>query len=709
MKTVVYFCIFLTLPFLAFAQKSFKMKQAEKNYFSFHYAEAIKYYNEILKQTPDNNLVKYRIADSYRRMNIVDSALYFYAQIIDSYDIQESDKLYYAQLLAQNKQYDKAKEWYDKYAETSNDKRAEQFSKAYTNLNTFYRDSAIFNVKKVSFNSKTSDFSPMFFKQGVVFVSARKKQYIIKHTFHWDNSAYLNLFYFKNDTLTSFSGELNTIYHEGPCTFNSAGDTIYFTRNNYKNILNSKKSANGSKLLKIFTAKQKNGSWQDVEEFIYNSNDYSCGHPALSVDNKKLYFVSDMPGGFGGTDLYVCELESGKWSTPKNLGENINTQGNEMFPFIDSENNLYFASDGHAGLGGLDVFVSENHNTEFADVKNLGYPINTHRDDFGFIFDPINKTGYLSSNRNGNDDIFSFEKKQKQVVIYTYNAHTGDFIVSSKIQITQNDESLPAFYTKIDKSDKMIVLPEMNYQFSAIKDEYEPASLSMTYAELKEIDTLKISLLPVTYKLEVFTYKEMDKKALEGTKVSLYYKENEVFVEEATVDWHGKHTFMLEKNREYKIVAHNPDLDCNTLIDFQTTVGLSSSTTLYSNLGFFCVGDIIEVKNIYYDLDKSNIKESAAKELDKLLEIMNRYPTMKIELRSHTDSRGSDSYNLQLSDRRARSAADYVISKGVPKKRIVGKGYGETELLNRCKNGVKCDETEHQANRRTEFKVLSLK
>lgn len=642
-----------TLIFSALSAQDFVMKEklADKYFNQFDYYKAIPMYEQLVKGNPGNYRVNEKLAESYRKINDNINAEHYYALLLDSSSVKKEYILYYAQALAHNGKYKESAEWYSKYGkEEPADKRSEGFNDAYKNISKMMSDSSCFQISKSPFCTQASDFSPAFYGNRIVFASSRKKQTAVKTSYNWTNSSYLDLYIVNPDSATAepFSEVINSVYHEGPLTFSKNLDTIIFTRSNYSNHKLGKNSEGVNKL-KMYQAVKKAGTdiWTNIKELPFNNNEYSVGHPSLSKDGNTLYFTSDMPGGIGGTDIYSASKVSDKngnntWSEPVNLGPEINSMGNEMFPFTDNEGRLWFASNGLPGLGGLDVFVSEKESGVWSKPVNTGYPMNTRFDDFGYISDNSGRDGYISSDRNnqpGNDDIFR--------VRYT--------------------------------------APE--------KAEIQPAP---------EIKLHELKLKGNVFSADKFA-------AIEGAAVYLANKKDNSETEIKS-DNNGTFSFSLNPESDYtvRVSVKITDGNCVSSVEELTTRGLKTDTVLTASFPVFCTGDVIKVENIYYDLGKSDIKPEAALELDKVFDLMNRFRGMKIELRSHTDSRGSGVSNMTLSDSRARTAAQYLFSKGIEKDRIISRGYGETMPLNRCTDGVKCTEEDYRINRRTEFRIISL-
>ena len=361
----------------------------------------------------ENDRIKKKLAICYRMLNDPEQTALWYADIIDNSEVIDlDDKFYYAQALNSIGDYSKAKIWYANYSEEApKDSGSEKYASHLDNLNHLYEDSSRFYFDTVSFNSTSADFSPAYYKDGLVFVSGRSER---SKEFKWDESSYLDLYYCALDSTgnysepTVFNKKLNTRYHEGPFSFFTNGTSLVFTRNNFEDGFVGKSTDGVTKLKLYFTVIDAKGNWSKSYPFQFNSDEYSVGHPSITEDGLIMYFISDMPGGFGGTDIYVSNFDGKLWSVPENLGAEVNTKGNEMFPFLHNNEVLYFASNGHGGLGGLDIYKYELSSQE---LNNIGYPLNSEKDDFGLIMNADGNHGFVASNRNsqnGTDNIYKF-------------------------------------------------------------------------------------------------------------------------------------------------------------------------------------------------------------------------------------------------------------------------------------------------------------
>ncbi len=511
-------------------------------------------------------------------------------------------------------------------------------------LDEILSDKQNFELKNLSVNTEYSDFSPMFLDSNqVVFASAKDSSFLNTRRYKWNDQPFLDLYVAKINeesqdlkNAIKFSKNVNTKYHEASVTFSPDNRTMYFTRNNFGKKLGRDK--NGVNHLKIYTSNKINGEWTEAVEVPFNSNNYSTGHPTLSPDGKQLYFVSDMPGTIGETDIFVVDvIGDNLFSDPKNLGPEINTEQKEMFPFINDKK-LYFSSNGHVGLGGLDVFEVTYTEEGFEEVKNLGMPINSSKDDFSYIVNEKNQKGYFASNRangKGDDDIYGFKRLIIEEVPASKNAIagvvtelvTGDIMPNALVELL--DENNIKLKEMVADDDGNFVFEDLeadkSYTIKATKDQYKE--------NIKEVSTVKNDTVKVD-------------------------------------------------------LAINRMLELITIED-----GIRK----------------LKMDNILFNFDKFNIRQDASEELDKLVNIMNEYPTLVIRIESHTDSRGNKAYNKYLSDQRAKSSREYLLSKGIDKDRIESAiGYGEERLLNECDGSIKCAEKMHLLNRRSEFIIVDM-
>ncbi len=645
MKKRIIYIIVAIISSQGFAQKSQEAK-ADKQYDKYAYVDAIKTYERIYQKgykTPD---LLEKLGNAYYFKADLENAAKWYGELFGmTQDVDPEYYYRYAQSLKAIKDYKKADEMMAKFSEKNgNDLRAKLAASQKDYLAVIKKNSGRYTIENAGINSSKSDYGSAFYNNKVVFTSARDTGGVGKRKQGWTGESFTNLYAADmgaEGALSApqrFGNKLNSKFNEATPVFTKDGKTVYFTRNNY--LTKKGKDKEGTTLLKIYKATLEGDTWSNITELPFNSDDYNVAHPALSPDEKTLYFASNMPGTHGQSDLFKVAINSdGSFGKPENLGTVINTEGRETFPFITKENELYFASDGHPGLGGLDVFVSKaEKDGSYKDVFNVGEPLNSSYDDFSFLINNTTHIGYFTSNRpngEGNDDIYKFKETKK--LEYTCeqlltgvvtDQQTGAPIANARVTLADQDhKTLKQMQTDADgKFDFGIVGCELKYYITTERPEYN------------------------TVETPTITAKES-----------------------------GKTYVPIELEKTEQPVKPGDDL-----------------------------AKAFKIKIIYFDLDKSNIRPDAAVDLAKILDVLEQHPTMEIDIRSHTDSRQTFKYNEALSDRRAKSTMAWLISKGIDKSRLTAKGYGETQLVNNCADGVNCTEEQHQANRRSEFIITKL-
>jgi peptidoglycan-associated lipoprotein len=608
---------------------SYHTRKGNEYYDYINYAPSIDHFEKVYAKTNDSS-IELKLADAYYKVNKLDSAEAKYVRAIARGNTDPRVNFDYGKVLMAQGKHTKAVAEFNKYLKVyPNDATAKMLKASCNSVLERYRDTTLYTLKPIFEDQFVNSFSIVEYRDGAVF-AADKQVFSGRKENPWTGDSYLDLYEMKKDVEGNWldpqllQGDINGRFHEGPATFTKDGNTVYFTRSNYfkrKMVVNEKEENN----LKIFKATLTNGEWKNLVDFPYNSDDYSCGHPTLTEDGKTMYFVSDMPGGNGGTDIYKTTFgDNGNWTQPVNLGPEVNTNGNEMFPYIHTDGSLYFSSDAHNTLGGLDVFITYNNGQRWMKPENLNYPLNSIKDDFGFSINKDDKTGFVSSSRTKSDKMYSFEKNPATFTLYGLAREKG----------TQ---------------------------------------------------------IPV-----------------EGVVVEIT---NSVTGKITSVVSDKQGNFKLKLDPESSYLLYCTKFGCFTKTDNLSTIGLKYSEDFFADFEVepIVIDKPIVLENIYYDFDKWDIRQDAAIELDKLVRILQDNPKIEIEMGSHTDARGSDQYNLVLSDKRAKAAVLYLISRGVDPTRLTWKGYGETVHVNKCKNGVECTEEEHQDNRRTEFKVKKVR
>lgn len=705
----IFTVILFFMSFLHSHGQSALHRKAEKYLHRFEYAAAAVTLEKIAKQDPLDIQALEDLVLCYDKLNDPRKAEVWLANICSRPEAPRHYYRQYASVLASNGNYSGSALWYKKYVETVPDDHATHTINQYQHMDSFYADSSFYTIKRLTLNTDQSDFSPAFFENGLIFCStADRGNSKARHA--WDNSPFIDLYSVKdiNSSPVPLGKPVNSMFHEGPSILTSTFDTLYFTRNS---AATNRQALHRDDIirLKIFYSVRKNGEWQKEKSLPLNNENYSIGHPALSRDHR-LYFVSDMPGGLGGTDLYYSELIDGRWSAPVNLGPEINTSGNEMFPFIDQEGNLYFASNTHPGLGGLDIFCSKKENQKFSSPRNLGYPVNSSKDDFGMII--RGDEGFFSSNRgpdSKDDNIYSFSVDKLRSLFIIPTTTSGKPLGNFDIIITTDGSSNilhgdNLLSTKLDG--------EKTYLIECSKPGYQKRSITLERASLRELsdkDTIKMILIEAEKTFYVQLQSAEGKKLAKGTLKLKNMTTGETLIFNANAD--GQISISLNVQDGYELAASTPDhktksviLGSPQLMDLanETTIPiiLSPTNTLFERNE---IGQLIEL-DIRYDVSKSTIRADAAKELDKLVTFLKKNMNVKIELGSHTDIRGSEEANHALSQKRAEAAVRYIVAHGISQHRLTPVGYGESDP--KVKNAS--TEEDHQQNRRTTVKIIGI-
>ena len=729
------------------AQHGRTLRKADRKYNLYAYADAVVLYKELYEEAPSDELAL-KIANCEFKMNQLEEAKQWYDKVEDKDHMSHEHHLHYGDVLESIGSYSEAAKWYEVYqTEEEGEARAERKLYGSTHVNDYYKDTARYTIQRLPINSEYSDFSPAFFQDGIVFASARIHELGSKHTFKWDNSSFLDLYYAKIDSATNqfnepsyLDAKLNTKFHEGPIAFDEHGNKVIFTRNNY---FHGKKHKSDDKVmkLKLYYADRDvdetgQHGWHHFEEFPYNSDEYSTGHPTITKDFRLLVFASDKEGGFGGTDLYYSIYENDKWSEPVNLGKGFNTEGDEMFPFLHEDGTLYFASNGRDGLGGLDIYEaipkekSDQINlTANYEVKDIGYPINTSKDDFGLIIDESKTKGYFSSNRAGgagNDDIYAFSSAEIPDVLFTgivYVKVEGkpdeqrEILPNATVSIIDVEEGKEIGVATSDAEGKFSYTLEAQkkYNFVATKDTLIKDELTVDLTDKTKVDSQTVELtllepLPEVVRICIDVV-DLDngRKLLAGATVYIM-EEGGTEVRKYITDADGNICAVFDPNKNYVIKSTKVKYlsDCFTIHTGELTKA-SKTPEKPLELELLKVSQKFKYDKILFDVSKHNIRKDAALELDKVVTFIKSHPGITVELGAHTDARGGDAYNEALSERRAQSSRDYIVSQGIDPSIITAKGYGETQLTNKCANGVRCPDALHQENRRTEIKITGIK
>lgn len=786
-----------------------------------------------------------KLGTSYRKVGDFKNAEKVYRSLIEQEDDTPLHRLYYAQALQSNGYYFKAGEEYKKChkalsAEGNSDKddRAVEGYQACSQVAAFKAKGQVTMRNVAELNTPKLDFSPMYYQDGLVFVSTRKMASLEKVD-HWLNENCMDLYYAplngeRFSEPASFSDQLNTKFHEGPVSFTDDEQKVFFTRNNFQNGKRGKSDGDKITKLKIYSAVLKKGLWKEITELPFTGKNFDVCHPALSADERVMVFSSsEGKDAQGGMDLYVSYWVGNNWTEPVNLGPEINTPGNEVFPYLYDDGRLYFSSNGHGGVGGLDLFmamsVGNDTMTKWTYPMNIGAPFNSSYDDFGLILNKEGTEGYLTSNRlggKGKDDIYHFKlneasleavkpKPLMPIEICVYDkannvriegatvsirkANAANLSAAAREQMGIKDgkniilsltpvkDGVNEYTIKLNSNNELVNVENKDSKGEVYTTDNEGIFFYSLYAseeyvfEVKKegyLDVQEYFLMPADGDLEEFCVGitkrtdmlansgnnpkggSMDPAGLVGpngligpdgrpipsdqpyvagvilnkeynrplprTKVTLL---NRCTGEESVmeVDETGRYAFPIDCDCDYVVKARKDNFigsnkvisvinakDCDPVIaELLMTPGFDklgepitiAGQTITESLK---EGDVIQMRDIFYDFDKYYIRDDASPDLDRLVALMTQFTSMKIELSSHTDSRGTDKYNDQLSANRAKSAKEYLIRKGITEDRITAIGYGENRLENNCRDGADCNEYEHQRNRRTEVLITSF-
>ncbi len=674
---------------LLFTSCSSVYQKAESEFDRAAYNKAITLYQSYLAKNPAKAAeVNYKIAESYRRSNRLQMALPYYTKTkeagIDKLTAGDRDTLRYytAEALKVNKKYEEAKVQFEDYAKFGINQKLKTL--AQTEIENLESIDKIAEVNKYvtvvpcdGINTENSDFAPTKWMNKLIFSSDRRKE----ATYEGTGQGFYDLYSFETSTDISdttnacvgtvkiWGGEVfnKAGTHDASATFSPDGQTVIFARSG-----NGDKKGESDKEVSLYTSSINNGIWTDAKPLSYVNSTYWDGTPHISKDGKTLYFSSNRSSSKGGLDIYKASYNDRDktWSNVQRLGDDINTEGNEMFPYIDEKGRFFFASDGHGGLGGLDIFVQEemknlNDTSMVKKIRNVGAPMNSAGDDFGLTFtEKEDKGGYFTSKRQKNennlnestliaetnDDIYRFHLDSLDIRVIRYVLR-GTVEGIDKVENTRNFLSGVAMDLNLGNNNIVKVSTDDKGKFLF--------DTSLVIGKMYDIDVNAAGYLPKNDNAFSTVGRGLDKSKLTQMYTTVYFDT----------------AFVLTK-------------------DFFVTGGGEGKDMLPPEI------------EILYDLNKATLTPNATEKLDNfvvfLKEYLAMYPNAKLTMGSHTDSRGSDSYNQKLSQRRAESAVNYIIKKGIAKDKIKAVGYGETRLkVANAKN-----EEEHQLNRRTTVEVV---
>ncbi|MFT6717682.1 MAG: outer membrane protein OmpA-like peptidoglycan-associated protein [Sphingobacteriales bacterium] len=708
----------LGLVFLSFnanAQMTLKSR-ADRAYEDFSYSKAVELYLDIVERGNPEPLVLKNLAESYRHLGDMKSAEVWYSQVVTLRSRTPEEIFWYAHSLKANSKYGEANNWMRLFNELKpEDRRGVMHVTAGDYVSKFSPIASPYSVSNLTINGKGDDFGAALMGESVVYVSDGESNPAVKRSSGWSGKSYMDLYIsdrIAGGGLSSpqfFSKAVNSRLNEGPLCFTKDELQIYFTRNNPES------GKNGSNNLKIYRATLAGTDFVNVEEMPFCSNEFNVCHPTLNSEGNLLYFASDMAGGFGGYDIYKVTYDRGFWGRPANMGPVVNTEGNESFPFIHRGGKLYFSSDGHVGLGGKDIFSVDVRRATPENVENLSAPINSRADDFAFIADSSGNAGFISSNRDGGkggDDMYAF-----------VFAEQSDIYLLKGTVVDLNDFPIPGTLVYIkDEAGNVLGKSQTDndgfftfnlnrfktYKVTTQSQAYEQSEMPVSVFPAGSVRNIEVLAEKSNFSVKGIIKNDQTGREMGEVALTLLNK-NSGKSQSGITSLDGKFGFLLVGSTDYAMKIEKSGFFSKN-IEFSTVNRKSGSVIRFQelNLEAIKVDQVIEIPNIYYDFGKFDIRTDAAEELDKVVDMLQDNSNVSIELGSHSDSRGSSDGNLALSQKRAESAVNYIVSKGIDRARVGARGYGESMIKNRCTDGVRCSDAEHQENRRTEIKITSV-
>ena len=716
MKRTLLALVISFVCFSASAQLTLRTR-ADKAFEDLAYTKAIELYLEVVEKGNPEAAVLKNLAEAYRQLADMKNAEVWYSQVVTLRSRTPEEIFWYAHSLKAAGKYGEANNWMRLFNELKpEDRRGVMHVTAGDYVSRLNPIAPSYSVSNLTINGEGDDFGAALMGESVVFVSDGESNPAVKRSSGLNGKSYMDLYISDRiaggglSTPQFFSKAVNSRLNEGPLSFTKDELQIYFTRNDPE-----PGRKGGTNNLKIYRATLAGTDFVNVEDMPFCSNEFNVAHPSLSYEGDWLYFASDIPGGYGGYDIYRVSYDRGFWGKPENLGPVVNTEGNESFPFIHRNGTLFFSSDGHVGLGGKDIFSVDVRRRTPQNVQNMKAPINSRWDDFSFIADSAGTAGFLSSNRDGGkggDDIYAF--------VY---AEQSDIYLLKGTVVDLNDFPIPGtvVYVKDTKGNVLgksqtdndgfftFNLNRFNeYVLTTQSQSYEQAEMPVSVFPAGSLRNIEVLAEKSNFSVKGVVKDESTSKEM-GEAVLTLLNKNSGKSQSGITGLDGKFGFLLTGNTDYSLKIERVGYFAKT-VEFTTVNRKSGSVVRLQDLALspISLDQVIEIPNIYYDFGKASIRPGAAVELDRVVDLLQDNPNISIELGSHTDSRGSSDGNLALSQRRAESAVNYVISKGIDRNRVTARGYGETRIKNRCADGVRCSDMEHQENRRTEIRITNV-
>jgi outer membrane protein OmpA-like peptidoglycan-associated protein len=692
---------------------------------AFH--EAIPFYEKTATQVSDPALFA-QLGDCYRLTKDHQRAAQWYAKAVAINGCPEDAKLHYGQTMMTLGKYEQAMYWLKQYQQAMpNEKRVANLITSCENAHNLTDAMPQGSIAILPFNSNGSDFGPTLRKGELVFTSDTSIAGTSTKVDNWTGTSFYNLYTVSckengrcDNEVKKVSANINTKFHDGPATFTADGNTMYFTRTNYDEKFLSRGSVpdkSGTVRLQIMVATGydvASNKYNKIEAFPFNSKQYSTAHATISPSGNTLVFASDMPGGEGGTDLYITHRNGAEWSSPENLGKSINTEGEEVFPYLKDDNTLLFSSDGLVGIGGLDIYTASIHGSSASTPENMGIPMNSSYDDMSPVFYTSSENGYFSSNRpaeKSGDNIYYINKQKNYLHVKVVDVNTNTPLAGAVVGLTslKDDRDFSS-----DRSGSVYaqLYPESQYDIEVSKPGYETKKLQAATFNLKDNDTItqEIALSPdfaIVYSAVVLD--ETTMQPIENPMV-VFSQMGKSDIDSVQLNTGEMYTTTLKPNADYHVYAAKYNYYSSEKILSTNGIGNIGKTVLADTLYMkkLRVGEVYKIENIYYDYDKATIREDAKPSLNTLITLLEQYPDMRIQVNSHTDCRGADAYNNRLSNARALSVMKFLQQRGISASRLKSKGFGETMPVDKCESCDKCSEEQHQRNRRTEFQIITM-
>lgn len=680
------------------------------------YRGAAEKFERAVKKDSTNAEAWLKLAECYRIMRNYDNALYSYknAHLLNP----NSDKAFagYISQLMIHEEYERAAEqtklFNDQFAGNAH---GVAFQSSVSRMEEWKKMSANYKIKAININSGKSEITPFLWQDKLYYSTEMMETKWVNIV---DGVTMLPFYqmYMADGAASTFRNNREAenlpeeAMHQSSLTMDGQGKLLFYSANRYDATTEPKLAK-----LAMFSSTSSNGTWTTPIQFPHHISGYNQMHPNLSADGKTLVFCSDMPGGLGGLDIYMSTWDGANWTKPVNMGTSINSTGNECFPSIAEDGTLFFSSDAQPGIGGLDIYECRKNGTNYDNPSHMGFGVNSSLDDFAMIYNSKTKTGYFCSNRNekSSDDIFFFERVCTSTVITITEDGSNAPLEGATVSILEDNKEIGTQVTDNNGQFSRCLNPSKNYEFRVSKKEYDSASAALSNSTLAAKTDEGVNL-DIKLKKKIVNSAEVKGRLINSSSgqpianqaLTLKNMKTQAIMN-MTTDGNGNYAFTnLDLNTDYEITAQVEN--CGGISQKFNTKDVVGKKTISLDIPIVCKGDVVQLDNIYYDYGKATLRAESFASLDQVYAVLEANPKMTIEIQSHTDARGSANFNLKLSQDRAKSAADYLISKGIDKKRVKSKGFGETKIINKCKEGVECSEEEHSANRRTEFKVINL-